>query len=478
MISGRDAIASVENAMRGVRSDESRLTDVMNSISQALSGLRSDQTGAFKQLAELKLDALLAAPVRGALDRAESQALSIIEDGRRKAEDTKRRRDEAQAVLMACLDDRAKAAEALEAASEALDEGRARTAERLKSEPGWTKLADATAAAEAIADQSDKKADVAEADLAQKRIPYDQDPLFSYLWKEGFGTSAYKGSGFVRMMDGWVAGLCGYHNARPNYAMLNEIPKRLREHARVREDDVGRIRLELERMERNALIADGVEKLERVVAECETKTAAAEKRLTEAQERLKSIDAQLTMESGGRSDPHYLQATDVIARAIAQDDLRRLHAQALSTPTQEDERILERLIAIEKQIAEREAELGKTRETIRELARRRGELELARDEARRQGYDQPHSTFGNDSIIADVITGIVKGAMRSNDLGKVLREGFSRRAPRSDPGFGGGSWPFPDLGSSRSGGSSTRTRRFPSSGSGSSKGGFRTGGRF
>ena len=78
---------------------------------------------------------------------------------------------------------------------------------------------------------AERKAEQAERDLAEKRVPYEADPLFMYLWNRGFGTGAYRASNLVRYFDRKVARLVGYQDARVNYAMLLELPVRIREHA-------------------------------------------------------------------------------------------------------------------------------------------------------------------------------------------------------------------------------------------------------
>src|SRR5690606_13717072 len=52
-----------------------------------------------------------------------------------------------------------------------------------------------------------------------------------YLWRRRYGTSEYVGGGLTRWLDGKVARLIGYADARANYARLSELPVRLREHA-------------------------------------------------------------------------------------------------------------------------------------------------------------------------------------------------------------------------------------------------------
>src|SRR5262249_34551438 len=109
-----------------------------------------------------------------------------------------------------------------------------------------------------IAQAAEDKAKQAEADRDNKRKPYEADPLFMYLWKRGFGTASYAAGNFVRFVDRWVARLVGYDTARPNYAMLNEIPLRLRDNAALREKQLEGEHGALDKLERAALESAGI----------------------------------------------------------------------------------------------------------------------------------------------------------------------------------------------------------------------------
>jgi len=86
------------------------------------------------------------------------------------------------------------------------------------------------ASAEMLA-AAERKAAQAECDLEEKRKPYEADPLFMYLWSRGLGTSRYRAIPLVRYFDRKVARHIGFDDARRNYAVLIELPVRLREHA-------------------------------------------------------------------------------------------------------------------------------------------------------------------------------------------------------------------------------------------------------
>ena len=88
-----------------------------------------------------------------------------------------------------------------------------------------------TAATAQMLELAEQKAEQAEADLQEKRQPYEADPLFMYLWRAKFGTSEDRAGGIVRYFDRKVAKLIGFDGARRNYAVLLQLPVRLREHA-------------------------------------------------------------------------------------------------------------------------------------------------------------------------------------------------------------------------------------------------------
>lgn len=73
----------------------------------------------------------------------------------------------------------------------------------------------------------------AEKALIEKRIPYEANLLFMYLWNRGFGTPSYQCAGWVRLLDHKLADFIGYDVARQNYEALTELPVSPRGHLRV-----------------------------------------------------------------------------------------------------------------------------------------------------------------------------------------------------------------------------------------------------
>jgi ATP-dependent exoDNAse (exonuclease V) alpha subunit len=221
MISGREALSSLQNALAGARRDEDRLVAMLNSASEEAGRLRASQAEAYRALARIRLDEISRDDVSQKLDSVERAALELLD--KRKA--SLERAAETRRALMARIDEaqaiRADAVARLEIALEAVDDQRERTQARLESDEAWVAQRRALSHAKDVARGAAEKAERSEAEKAEKTRPYEADRLFVYLWKRGLGTPAYRRSGLVRYFDGRIARLIGYDEARPNYFMLN-----------------------------------------------------------------------------------------------------------------------------------------------------------------------------------------------------------------------------------------------------------------
>jgi hypothetical protein len=464
-LSGPDALFSIQQAIGRARSDEGRLDAALRSAMDEATRLRSQEAAGFRALARTRLDMMVRDRVVDDLDATERRALAMIENQRQQMKELARRRDEAQAHLEKAEAAKLERDRSLAAAIEALDELRCRTAERIKGHASWIAAKAAVDAAEKVAGNADQKASQAEADLATKRKPYEDDSVFMYLWRRKHGKAEDTSGALARFFDGKVARLIGYQDARANYAMLQEIPARLREHARQKQSDVNAARQEVFRIERAALVADGVEEIEARASTAQAAAKAAAETILKTTAELQQIDAAREQASGADNQA-WDGAIDLLAEELGREDLQTLYRQALITPTKADDEAIASIMAAREALQKRDSEVARIRSEIREMAGRRSELEGARDRARRDGYDDPRGTLGSGgNALGQVIGGILQGAVQGAALDRVLRDNYNAPKRRADSDFG-------SLG---------RTPSWPNSwgGGGGDRGGkWRTGGSF
>jgi hypothetical protein len=492
MQTGRQTLATIEGAIAKLHGDETRLDTALKTAAAQAERLAADRGEALRALARIKLDEIAAGRLVRNLDAAERRAVDILEDSRHRMAAASERREAAVGELEAAEAQRHKAGEAVELALGEVEAVRADAEARVQQTVDWQAANGRFDAADAIAAGAERKAAQSESELGAKKRPYDQDALFTYLWGRNFGTSRYAAGNLARMIDRKMAEFIGYSGARANYAMLIEIPQRLREHASERRTAADAEKAALAAIERQAMVAAGIDIKERALAEARHKLAAAETLLEDKRTQLKSAEEARTRLIGEGSAPGYGEAVSTIAAGDAQDDMRTLYEEARRTPTDSDEKLVRRIELIDQRAAAVSKEIGELRRTAHDLARRRDDIEEVRDRFRRAGYDHPNATFGNDNQIGQVIAQILEGVVRSGILWDILREGFRTRPSRSRPDFGapGFPFPFPMPGGGNSGPAgggwrepSTRGGWFPSD-SGGSRGNssrsddFTTGGSF
>src|SRR3954466_5704724 len=291
MISGRHALATIEQTIARARGEEARLDAALKAAADQAARLRAERMDAFRALARHKLDAMARGGVVQALDTAERQALDLLEQ-RRRAFDRlmERRRAAEQAVTEREAERHAKAA-ALEEALRPIAALRQQVEAQVRASPEWAAQRARIEEAPAIAEEAEKKAAQADADREAKRKPYEADPLFMYLWRKKFGTAEDRSGPVVRCFDRRVARLVGYDKARANYVLLNEIPQRLREHSERMKAEIANARERLTALEREALVKAGIGPLAARARAAKADLDQAERELAEAKAALTALAA-------------------------------------------------------------------------------------------------------------------------------------------------------------------------------------------
>src|SRR6478735_9157378 len=236
MWTGRQTLASIENAIVQLHGEENQLDHALRSAVSDTERLRTQRGQGLRELARVKLDEMTAGRLVGNLDAGERRALKILDDYRFRITAAVEQCEALQKEVAGAQASRHTAAAAVEAALDAVDQARAEAEKKVQTTQPWREAKASRDRADAVAAEAEKKAEASAAELGAKRKPYDEDPLFAYLWRRRFGTAQYAGGNLTRIVDGLVADFIGYSNARPNYVALIEIPRRLQEHATARRE--------------------------------------------------------------------------------------------------------------------------------------------------------------------------------------------------------------------------------------------------
>jgi hypothetical protein len=483
MISGQQALFDVEQTAAAIRGQESECAAQLGSADSDLARLRAARLALVRQLAVVRLDAMRSEKIAGELGSVERQALQLVADSRAAAENLSARIGVAEAARAAAEAERRAKAEEVTRILGQLEELQAGVESKVRGSTEWIAQKERVDRAAHVFEAADAKADRAEADRAAKGKPYEDDPLFMYLWRCGYATSQYRAGFFVRFFDEKVARLIGFHGARPNYAMLQEIPLRLRAHAERCRVDLDGERQKQTDIEKAGLASAGAGPLEQQLAAAKAALSEADGKLKSADAALRTLDAERDKALKSDAQSAYARAVEMLAAADSRDAISGLYSKAAMTMSPEDDSIVRQIEANDKKIAAAERLRAGLVAKAQQLAQRRSEIEAERARFYRRGYDNPMGQFNNEGAIADVLGGILKGAVRGAILGQVLQGGYMDRERRADSGFGGdGGFNFPGGGGGFDGGWIGGGGGWMGGGGGGFDGGggdgFRTGGSF
>ncbi len=437
MTTGREALHRLDRAIAEARRDLAQFSDAAAVDSRALAQIDKAQVGVFRRLADIRLDLLREEEANASLGSADLEAERLIAEHEGAVATFAAERDAAEEEIERLEAERLAREEALEAAVEAHDAAAEKTHARLERDPDYVARAEAVEEADAIAARAAQKLEVARETRAEKGAAYEEDPLFTYLWKRKFGTKDYRAFPLFAALDRWVAGMIRYRDARLNYARLLELPERFREHAERVSEAAEAAAAALEAFEREALEKDGVGEFRKKAEAARAALEETDAALADAEERHKSLAENHASAAAGESGP-LEEARTAVAKALADRSVPDLKILAAETETRDDDRLVDDLIRLKRERMELEEERRSAR---RDLGRRRAvlaELEEIRRKFKRARFDSPYSEFSGRDLVGALVADLTRGALSADEVWRRLRRAQRTRRRDWDTDYGGG----------------------------------------
>ncbi len=436
-MTGAEALRAITDAIRQEQERTRKLdADLANANAQLLE-LDVERKELLGQLAEVRVKYLLSREVATELQRSDRQVLDLLGSRDEATEVIQKRLDDLEARQVDLTDRREALHGQLEEATSAIDVAEVEAQRRLAQDTAYQEQQQAARAAERVAVHADEKATTSEQEQGSKGKAYRADPLFMYLWKRGFGTSAYRAGGIVKWLDGRVARLIGYEEARANYARLSELPVQLRKHAERMGELADAEFARLKDLDEQALADAGVPELEADRARAREVIAEVDTALADLAEALKGELANLETFAKGEDD-QFKRAVGYLASEFGRDDMKALRRDALATPYPEDDVVVARLLDLEAAKDRQSRTVAELKEVAGRNRERLSELEQVRREFTKRRYDDPGSTFSNGNVFGTVLSQLLMGALTSQAFWRVLQQQHSYKARRADPRFGSG----------------------------------------
>lgn len=477
-LSGKQALERLDEALGQARGGLSRVDSEFGQARSALASVRQRQLGVYAGLAQLRLLDIEQGGLLESLDSADRDARHILDQ--RSAAVSRLEADivAAEAALAADEEKRTAQQTVVASASEALDTAEADAQAKLAEDADYRQQFATTEQADFVADQAEAKAADARTDRIEKGKPYEDDPLFAYLWSRGYGTSRYRAGPIARFFDARVARLVDYEPARQNYALLTGIPERLAEHAAAMRAGFDREAGKLAALEAATAAAVGVPGRRDTLEAAEQQLAAIDSTIAERERTITSLVAQRKAFAAGE-DEHYRHAIEVLSQAMQGQSIDFLRERAARTVHRDDDDLVQRLAELDAESDRIERNLSDYSRLHDRESERVGKLEDIRQRFKSKGFDDMLSEFKDAALIALILREFLRGAAGAGDVWKTIERQQRTRKVKADPHFGSlkfpksptrGPWRMPKSGGFGGGG-------FKTSG-GFRGGGFKTGGKF
>lgn len=477
-LSGRQALTEIDAALGRARSSLADVEQQYAHARESLARLRHEEVGVYTRLAKLRLLAIEGGNLLDALDNADHTVAKILEERSAAAARLDATIEAANARLGEDETRRAEQQDVVAAASEALDAAEGSAQAQLLADPQYQAQLKKTEQADFVADQAEDKAESARRDRLEKGKPYEDDPLFAYLWARGYGTSSYSAWPLTRWLDAGVARLCGYEAARRDYALLIEIPERLAEHAAAMRAGFDSEVESLRALEAAAAAAADVPGLAQKLNGEQERIAVIDAAIAAQEDELRKLVRDRVQFANG-NDPFYARCIEVLAKAMRREGFGLLRERAARTREPEDDRLVERLVEIDSESDRLGPNLHDFRRVYERDSRRLEDLEDVRRRFKSERFDDSRSEFLDAALFTLVLERFLNGAVNAKDVWKVIRRQQRMRVIHADPRFGTGRFPrAPRRGPwSRPPGGGFGGGGF-GSGGGFGGGGFRSGGGF
>jgi len=436
-LSGPQALSSLDEALRDIRREEDEIAKRLARSNERVAKFRETEADLLRKLAMVRLDPSTQAELTDRISQAEAKARELMKQHAGEMSATETRLKGLDAAIADHATQRAAALAEVDTRQAELKTLAARIAQAITKDPQYAQKRQAAAELQAVAAESMTKTQQAEADREQKGRPYRDDVLFMYLWERGYGTKNYRASNLFRWLDSKVADLVNYQAARPNFAMLNEIPLRLREHAERQAANAASAEDEVDALETAAIDSAGGKPIREALAAAQAKIEQIDAAMVAAEdERDEKAKAMRQLSQG--STPAFEQAVAAFADGLGREDIQTLLSDARRTRTSQDDAIIAQIDESRVRVREEETETRDQRERAKTLAARRRELEDIQYEFKKARFDDPRSSFRQDNLVGDLLNDFLRGGITAGNYWDQWRRSQNWTAGTSDWGGGVG----------------------------------------
>jgi hypothetical protein len=135
------------------------------------------------------------------------------------------------------------------------------------------------------------------------------------------------------------------------------------------------------------------------------------------------------------------EALAAVAAELRGEGIEALRRHAAATASEEDDRLVARIVEYAHARERLEKTLGENKAVHERNISRMRELEDVRRKFKQHDFDDMHSVFTNNALLALALANFLRGMVSGDDLWSALRNHHRFRRVGSYPDFGSGGFP-------------------------------------
>lgn len=298
-------------------------------------------------------------------------------------------------------------------------------------------------ASEKALDQISHRLDRARRDLEENAKDYRADPLFMYLSDRRYLTGDYKGKGFIRTLDAWLARITHFADNIGNYEKLHQIPgwveDRWNEQKTVVSGHDSR---------HEDLLAAAMAHLDDLKAQ--TKSAmqefqAADGLMKSIKSEIRAIEA--TLESAEKDEDEAMdRIVNVFTGKLNDASSRELSTAVSRTKTTEDDRLFSQIQANRSDISKLHRQVSDLNSEVRRIEERADEIDSVISRIRRNDWDDSEHKF--DVSARSITDDLTRGSVTAFAISSMLESNHIAPPPVVVESYSSSSWNDDDSSSS------------------------------
>ena len=474
MTSGKQVYGEIQDVIQEVESQSNKIGKQIQSIQTGTKDLAQQQEDTYVQLALVYLPEMEAkavkqtiAEVRGDVqrifDRKNERRLQLEE----LLSDTSAQRTKLQSKLKVVSTDFEKTTDEKEKIESAIKNDLAQNSSYVDVDKKYQ------FALERLK-QDKRRAEAFEEEAKAKLSAYESNNLFMYLIQRKVNTPEQEGNNLTRILDDFVARVVNFEENKKSYAFLKAMPEKMEAEIEEEKTEVDALITKMQIIRDEAVQRY---KLPPVLEECRTieKTRNDLRRAIElADNELIKYQTEIT-QNDEKKGTYHLEAIKKLKGYLSGETLTKLKELARSTPSQEDDNLVERIESISDQFEKEKDRITDLKKQQSEIQRKLEELRGIERNFDSNDYDSSRSTFSSGFDVNSLLTGFILGKYSASHVNSEIGNNHHLKPVET---YHSSSSDWSSSSSSWGGSSSSHSGGGFSSGGGFGGGGSRTGGGF